>query len=225
MDAGGGPAEGTGLNIRRLSSFGEDGVGRLYVTSLAGAVSRLSATGSTLSATSVGTFNQPSAVAAPFGDPDRLFIAELGAALLRTGGQNHEFINLDPIVLTSGEQGLLSVAVAPDYAASGRVFVFYNDNAGNLAVDVLRRSSSDPNTADPSTRRNVMTISRTRRPTITTAASCCSARTATSISRRGTAARRATPRATPEPRLAAREDPPDRRRPGAGGTAAAGGRR
>ena len=50
------------------------------------------------------------------------------------------------------------MAVAPDYAASGRVFVFYNDNAGNLAVDVLLRSASDPNRADPSTRRNVLTI-------------------------------------------------------------------
>ncbi len=163
MNAGGGPVGGTGLNIPSLSSFGEDGVGQLYVTSLAGAVSRLSATGNTLSATSVGTFNQPSAVAAPYGDPDRLFIAELGGRLLlRAAGQNHEFINLDPIVLTGGEQGLLSVAVAPDYAASGRVFVFYNDNAGNLALDVLRRSGSNPNTADPSTRRNVMTIAHSQ---------------------------------------------------------------
>ena len=102
-------------------------------------------------------------MAAPYGDPDRLFIAELGGRIvLRTAGQNHEFINLDPIVLTGGEQGLLSVAVAPDYAASGRVFVFYNDNAGNLALDVLRRSGSDPNTADPSTRRNVMTIAHSQ---------------------------------------------------------------
>ena len=102
-------------------------------------------------------------MAAPYGDPDRLFIAELGGRLLlRTAGQNHEFINLDPIVLTGGEQGLLSVAVAPDYAASGRVFVFYNDNAGNLALDVLRRSGSDPNTADPSTRRNVLTIAHSQ---------------------------------------------------------------
>ena len=54
------------------------------------------------------------------------------------------------------------MAVAPDYAASGRVFVFYNDNAGNLAVDVLRRSSSDPNTADPSTRHNLITISHSQ---------------------------------------------------------------
>ncbi len=105
------------------------------------------------------TSAQPSAVAAPYGDPDRLFIAELGGGLyLHTGGQNHLFIGLNPIVSTGGEQGLLSVAVAPDYASSGRVFVFYVDNAGDLAVDELRRSASDPNTADPASRRNVITI-------------------------------------------------------------------
>ncbi len=50
------------------------------------------------------------------------------------------------------------MAVAPDYATSGRVFVFYTDNAGNLALDELRRSASDPNQADPASRRNIITI-------------------------------------------------------------------
>jgi glucose/arabinose dehydrogenase len=160
MNAGGGPVEGTGLEIPGLTSFGEDGVGRLYVTGIGNLVARLVFANNVLGMEPIaGAFGQPSAVAAPPGDPDRLFIAELGGRLfLRTGGQNHEFINLDPIVLTGGEQGLLSVAVAPDYAASGRVFVFYTNNAGNLAVDVLRRSASNPNQADPATRRNVLTI-------------------------------------------------------------------
>ena len=150
----------TGLSIPQLTSFGEDGVGRLYVTSQAGGVYRLTATGATLGSSQIeGAFGQPSAVAAPYGDPDRLFIAELGGGLyLRTGGQNHLFMDLNPIVRTGGEEGLLSVAVAPDYATSGRVFVFYVDNAGNLALDELRRSASDPNQADPASRRNILTI-------------------------------------------------------------------
>jgi glucose/arabinose dehydrogenase len=150
----------TGLSIAQLTSFGEDGLGRPYVTSAAGGVYRLTAPGATLEDNLIdGDFGQPSAVAAPHGDPDHLFIAELGGGLyLRTGGQNHLFAELDPIVLTGGEQGLLSVAVAPDYATSGRVFVFYTDNAGNLALDELRRSASDPNQADPASRRNILTI-------------------------------------------------------------------
>ena len=161
MNAGGGTATGTGLNIPSLTSFGEDGVGRLYVTGMGNYVARLiGSAGGALTAEPIpGDFGQPSAVAAPYGDPDRLFIAELGGGLyLRTGGQNHLFIGLNPIVSTGGEQGLLSVAVAPDYATSGRVFVFYVDNAGNLAVDELRRSASNPNEADPASRRNIITI-------------------------------------------------------------------
>ncbi len=50
------------------------------------------------------------------------------------------------------------MAVAPDYASSGRVFLYYTDNAGNLALDEVRRSGSDPNRADPATRRNILTI-------------------------------------------------------------------
>jgi glucose/arabinose dehydrogenase len=160
MNAGGGPVMNTGLNIPSLTSFGEDGVGRLYVTGMGNYVARLAYANGQLTTEQVpGDFGQPSSVAAPFGDPDRLFIAELGGGLhLHVGGQNHLFIDLNPIVTTGGEEGLLSVAVAPDYATSGRVFVFYTDNAGNLAVDELRRSASDPNQADPASRRNLITI-------------------------------------------------------------------
>ncbi|MET0972087.1 MAG: PQQ-dependent sugar dehydrogenase, partial [Thermoleophilaceae bacterium] len=112
-----------GLSVPQLTSFGEDGVGRLYVTSQAGPVSLLTASGDTLTAQPVGTFSEPAAVAAPPGDPDRLFIAELGGHVrLRIGSQVHDFLDIDALVATGGEQGLLAVAVAPDYATSGRVF-------------------------------------------------------------------------------------------------------
>jgi glucose/arabinose dehydrogenase len=155
----GNDADPTALEVQGLTSFGEHGVGRLYVTGIGNYVARLVYNGALTAEPIPGDFGQPSAVAAPYGDPDRLFIAELGGGLyLRTGGQNHLFIDLNPIVSTGGEQGLLSVAVAPDYATSGRVFVFYVDNAGNLAVDELRRSASNPNEADPASRRNIITI-------------------------------------------------------------------
>jgi glucose/arabinose dehydrogenase len=149
----------TGLSVPQLTSFGEDGVGRLYVTSQAGPVSLLTASGNTLMAQPVGNFAEPAAVAAPPGDPDRLFIAELGGHVrLRIGGQVHDFLDIDALVATGGEQGLLAVAVAPDYATSGRVFVFYTANDGDLTLDEVRRSAADPNRADPATRRNLLTI-------------------------------------------------------------------
>jgi glucose/arabinose dehydrogenase len=156
--ATGAPME-TGLSVPQLTSFGEDGVGRLYVTSQAGAVSLLTASGNTLMAQPVSTFSEPAAIAAPPGDPDRLFIAELGGHVrLRIGSQVHDFLDIDALVATGGEQGLLAVAVAPDYATSGRVFVFYTANDGDLTLDEVRRSATDPNRADPATRRNLLTI-------------------------------------------------------------------
>ena len=156
----GGAATDTGLSISQLTSFGEDGLGRLYVTSQAGGVYRLTASGGTLGSEPVpGNFSQASAIAAPYGDPDRLFIAELGGRVfLRSGAQNHEFIDISARVSTGGEEGLLAVAAAPDYASSGRVFLYYVDTGGDLALDEVRRSSSNPNSADPATLRNIITI-------------------------------------------------------------------
>jgi glucose/arabinose dehydrogenase len=149
----------TGLSVPQLTSFGEDGVGQLYVTSQAGSVYQLTASGGTLGTSLVGNFAQPAAIAAPPGDPDRLFIAELGGHVrLRVGGQVHDFLDIDALVDTGGERGLLAVAAAPDYAASGRIFVFYTANGGDLTLDEFRRSGTDSNRADPSTRRNVLTI-------------------------------------------------------------------
>jgi glucose/arabinose dehydrogenase len=158
VGAGGSP-QATGLSIPQLTSFGEDGLGRLYATSQAGPVYRLTASGGTLGIQSIGTFDAPSAIAAPPGNPNLLFIAELGGKVrLRANGQVFDFIDLDPVVQTGGEQGLLAVAPAPDYTTSGRVFVYYTANGGDLTLDEVRRSPGDPNRADPASRRNVLTI-------------------------------------------------------------------
>jgi hypothetical protein len=77
---------------------------------------------------------------------------------LIAAGQVHEFLDIDADILSGGERGLLAVAIAPDYAASGRVYVFYTDNGGDLRLDEVRRSSADANRADPATRRNLLTI-------------------------------------------------------------------
>jgi len=149
----------TGVNVPQLAAFGENGVGRLHVVSLAGAVSRLTESGGTLGTEPVGTFNQPVAVAGPPGDPDRLFVAELGGrVILRSGGVNHEFLNLAGSLSTGSERGLLALAPAPNYAASGRLYVFYTAPDGDLQLDEFRRSATNTNRADPATRRPLLTI-------------------------------------------------------------------
>ena len=140
-----------------MSGFGEDGAGHLYVTSLEGPVRRIVQDGSDLALQPVGDFDQPLGVAAPPGDPNRLFVFEKAGRIVNRDGS--VFLNLTALVRDVGsEEGLLSVAVAPDYATSGRVYAFYNDNAGDLQVDEYRRTALSPDRSLVSTRRPILTI-------------------------------------------------------------------
>ena len=65
-----------------------------------------------------------------------------GGAVLAT-----PFLTTDP--LSSGnEQGLLGLAFAPDYATSGRFYIYYTDSNG--MVQIARHTvSADPDVANP----------------------------------------------------------------------------
>jgi hypothetical protein len=56
-----------------------------------------------------------------------------------------------------GEQGLLGLAFAPDYATSQRFFVHYNDRSGNNRVSLFR-VSIDPDRADAASESEVLAI-------------------------------------------------------------------
>ncbi|MFT5734899.1 MAG: glucose/arabinose dehydrogenase [Planctomycetota bacterium] len=85
------------------------------------------------------------------GDPSRVFIVEQGGrirvvengSLLAT-----PFLDIDPIVQSGGERGLLGLAFHPDYQANGRFFVNYTGNSGNTRVSEFA-VTADPNVADP----------------------------------------------------------------------------
>ena len=84
-------------------------------------------------------------MAAPPGDPNQLFIVEKpGRVLLHTPAGTNEFLNLTSRVEDGGEQGLLALAVSPDYAVTHRVFVFYDDNGGDLQLDEYRGGVRTP---------------------------------------------------------------------------------
>ena len=51
------------------------------------------------------------------------------------------FLDISDLVSFEGERGLLSVAFPPDYASSGRFYVYYTDNDGNIRVDEFHRRS------------------------------------------------------------------------------------
>lgn len=93
----------------------------------------------------VGSFDQPTYVTSDPDDAGRLFVAERGGAIqLVEGGDVTEFVDLSSVVsCCSGERGLLSLALDPDFGANGRLYAFYTgeEDPGELHVAEL--------TADP----------------------------------------------------------------------------
>jgi glucose/arabinose dehydrogenase len=120
-------------------------------------------TGVTL--TKVGTFVRPILATAPPGDEHRLFVVEqTGVVRLMVDGvlQDRPFLDISDRVYAESETGLLGLAFAPDYATSGRFYVYFNGHSGNHDVNVVefRRSAADPDVADPNSYRLVLTIAK-----------------------------------------------------------------
>ena len=126
---------------------------------------------------SATTFASPVQVLAPPGDKRRLFVVERGGRVwvVRDGARLAEpFVDLSSQVESTpsdfsadrfSENGLASVAFAPDYATTGRAYAFFTDrdlcDPGTIRCDdrlvELRRSSEDPEVADASV-RTVLTV-------------------------------------------------------------------
>jgi glucose/arabinose dehydrogenase len=108
----------------------------------------------------IGSFDHPVYVAGAPGEPKLLFVVEQpGRIVVLRGGRRlrRPFLDLrGKVGYDGGERGLLSVAFPPDYADSGRFYVYYTDDAGNIRIDELRRRSAVR--AAPSTRRKVIEI-------------------------------------------------------------------
>jgi glucose/arabinose dehydrogenase len=67
-----------------------------------------------------------------------------------------DYLDLRGVVRNSGEQGLLGLAFAPDYATSGRVFINFINTAGDTVIARFTRAAGDPFRADPSTRFDLL---------------------------------------------------------------------
>ena len=67
-------------------------------------------------------------------------------------------------VLAGGERGLLALAVEPDYAETGRFYVFYTrasegaDTTGDIVIERYERSATDPDVADPASATRILVI-------------------------------------------------------------------
>jgi hypothetical protein len=94
----------------------------------------------------VGDFDQPIFVTSSPTDPNDLFVVEREGRLVRAGGG--VFADITGLVsCCSSERGLLSVALSPGFAGSGRFFAAYTGTPaaggveGDLHVDAFRHES------------------------------------------------------------------------------------
>jgi glucose/arabinose dehydrogenase len=116
----------------------------------------------------VARFSAPVGVVAAPGDAGRLFVVEqAGRIVERRGTTQTVFADLTDRVKADGsEQGLLGLAFAPDYATSGKLYVFYtarppagavvDDNGSDLVISELHRADADH--VDPASERVLLRI-------------------------------------------------------------------
>ena len=158
------PGTPRGVTMDGPVAFGLGPDGAIYPVSLYdGTVSRLvPGSGSNLALSPVASgLNMPMYAISPASDPHRLYIVERGGDVrVMVDGvmQPTPFLDIHTQVSTATEQGMSTIAFPPDYATTGRLYVYYTDKIGSIRVDQFNRSSTNPNVVDPATEVNVLTI-------------------------------------------------------------------
>jgi glucose/arabinose dehydrogenase len=106
----------------------------------------------------VAHFDAPVYATSAPGEPGRLYVVQqAGQIVVLEAGhiRSTPFLDIKPIVLSGGEQGLLSVAFDPDYAKTHRFYVDYTDRNGDTHVVGYR---SNGVTAIPSSARQLLFV-------------------------------------------------------------------
>jgi len=130
-------------------------LGLLALVALFAAVVPASASAQ-VSRVGVGTFTNPISLLSPPGDTERLFVVErAGRVRISQGGATlpTPFLDVSAGVSSDGEGGLLSLAFPPDYATSGRFYVYFTPTGDTIRIAEGRRDPADPNRALSTLRR------------------------------------------------------------------------
>jgi hypothetical protein len=112
---------------------------RTLAAAVAGLLASLAAASSASAAVSlaqVGTFKSPVYVTAPPGDTTNVYVVEQDGLVKALDGST--FLDLTALTNAGGERGLLSIAFAPDYATSHKVYAYYTAAAdGAVTIDEI----------------------------------------------------------------------------------------
>ncbi len=109
----------------------------------------------------IGTFSNPIDMRVAPGQPNSLYVAEQPGkivVLVNERRRSRPFLDIEALVQYGGEEGLLSFAFAPDYATSGRFYVLYVNNSGNVQIDEFLRATTSAYVAAAGSRREVLEI-------------------------------------------------------------------
>ncbi len=116
----------------------------------------------------IGRFSAPVYVTAPPGDRTRLFVVEKRGRIWVLHGRRRvsaPFLDLRKPVRSSGhEQGLFSMAFAPDYDSSRRFYVCFTDSRGDVRIEEFRASSGNPDQAERGSERLVLRVRHRSHP-------------------------------------------------------------
>ena len=115
----------------------------------------------------IARLDQPTYVTSPPGDARMLFATEQEGrvrVLVNRRLRSEPFLDLRREVGCCGERGLFSIAFAPDYAESGRFYVYFTRRDGDIVVRQYQRSSASAERADPGSGREVLRIEHSRYP-------------------------------------------------------------
>ncbi|MPS72159.1 MAG: T9SS type A sorting domain-containing protein [Chryseobacterium sp.] len=102
-------------------------------------------------------------IASPTND-NRLFVVQQSGTIriLNTDGtfETNNFLNITDRVNFSGEMGLLGLAFHPQFATNRYFYVYYNRAGRTITVSRFTANSADPNTADPTTEKVMLSIEK-----------------------------------------------------------------
>ena len=86
--------------------------------------------------TELGNFEAPLYITQPDQGTENLFVVEQAGRVQRLApdGDVETFLDISDEISSGGERGLLSLAFAPDYDRTGRLYVDYTDPAGDTRI-------------------------------------------------------------------------------------------
>lgn len=111
-----------------------------------------------------GSFAQPTYVTSAPANANRLFVVERKGTIQQIqGGVSSQFADISAAVgcdgECEGERGLMSIALDPDFAANGRLYVDYaNDEDGTIHIAELVASGPNRESASSATLKDLATV-------------------------------------------------------------------